>query len=70
MSIDQLYQWLLALSNGDIISLLQYPALAYLIRERVGGHRQQKAMDLNLKQIHARLVNIEDNTRRSQQATN
>ena len=70
MSIEHIYQWLLELSNGDMISLLQYPALAYLIRERIGGHRQQRAMDLNLTQIHARLVNIDDNTRRSQQATN
>ena len=68
--VDQLLQWIVELSNGDIISLLQYPVLAYLIRERITGHRQQRSMDLNLTQIHARLVNIEDNTRRSHQATN
>lgn len=60
------WNWLVNVSNGDVFSLLQYPALAYLVRERFIGHRQAnrqaKSMDLNLQQIHARLVNVERNT--------
>lgn len=59
------WNWLVDVSNGDVFSLLQYPALAYLIRERLIGHRQTKAMNLNLQQIHARLLNVERNTSRS-----
>lgn len=63
MSVQDVWQWFVELSNGDVISLLQYPALAYLIRERIIGHQQSKAMNLNLQQIHARLQNVEHNTR-------
>lgn len=63
MSVQDVWQWIVQLSNGDVISLLQYPALAYLIRERIIGHQQSKAMNLNLQQIHARLKNVEHNTR-------
>ena len=72
MSVQDVWQWILALSNGDVISLLQYPALAYLIRERIIGHQQSKAMNLNLQQIHARLQNVEHNTRvgRARSASN
>ena len=31
MSVQEVWQWFVQLSNGDVISLLQYPALAYLI---------------------------------------
>ena len=63
MSVQEVWQWFVQLSNGDVISLLQYPALAYLIRERIIGHQQSKAMNTNLLQIHTRLVNVEFNTR-------
>ena len=65
MTVDDVvkaWNWLVDVSNGDVFSLLQYPALAYLIRERLVGHRQTKAMNLNLEQIHARLMNVERNT--------